>query len=310
VSAITGATTALPAGLTWKGIQEAAPILGAQAAQVEPSSLAELAADVDRAASARDAVVVTIGPDAARAVTAAAAAHPQTQFLSLDAALPGGSPANLHTVVFDRAEAAYLAAFVAAAFSASGKVGLVADTDADATSAAFAAGFRSGAPLGRAGAAATIAYAGSADLPEEGRTAAAGLVKSGVDVVAAQVDLAGIGAMREACARKAGVVALVADAWEEVPDVRPCLIGSVLERYDVAIEDILALVAAGRPFPALTVEDVSTGGLAVSDLHSPAPAGFEPRLTAVLAAMRDNPPRATAPPPSAPAGSTAPVPSA
>ena len=310
MSATTGATSAVASSLTWKGLQEAATSLGAQAAQVDPGSLAELAADVDRAASVQGAVVVTIGPDAARAVTAAAAAHPQTQFLSLDAALPGGSPANLHTVVFDRAEAAYLAAFVAAAFSASGKVGLVADAVGDATSAAYVAGFGSGAPLGRVGAAATIAYAGSSDSPESGRTAAAELVKSGADVVAAPVDLSGIGAMREACARKAGVVALAADAWNEVPDVRPCLVASVLERYDVAIEDILALVASGRPFPALTVEDVSTGGLAVSDLHSPAPAGFEPRLTAVLAAMRDNPLRATAPPPSAPAGSTAPVPSA
>jgi basic membrane lipoprotein Med (substrate-binding protein (PBP1-ABC) superfamily) len=310
VSAITEPASAIPAGLTWKGIQEAAQIAGAVAAQVEPGSLAELAADLDRAAAAPDAVVVTIGPGAVAAVTAATAAHPQALFLSFGAVLPAGSPANLHAVVFDEAEAAYLAAFVAAAFSASGMVGLVVDTEVDAASAAFAAGFRGGAPLGRAGAAATIAYAGSPDSPEEGRTAAAGLVKSGVDVVAAQVDLAGVGAMREACARETKLVALAADAWDEVPDVRPCLIGSVLERYDVAIEDILALAASGRPLPVLTVEDISTGGLALSDLHSPAPAGFDARLTALLAALRDNPPRATAPPPSAPAPSVAPTVSA
>lgn len=297
VSAIAEPRDASPSGLTWKGVQAAGTKTGVAATLVEPVSRLDLASAVAEAASGRLAVVVTIGPDADGAVQAAAAVHPATQFLEVGVAVPATSPPNVHGIVFDEAQAGYIAGFVAASFSGGGKVGFVGDTATDTSSANYAAGFTSGASQARAGAIASVAFVGTPDSPADGRTTAAALVKSGVTVLTALPDLSGIGAAREACARQARLVAVETDAWQVIPDVRSCLIVSVLARYDVAVEDSILAVASGRPPGAITVEDVSTGGIALSDFHGDQAAGFDTLLAGVLAALAKGPPHPTPAPP-------------
>ncbi len=110
-------------GLEWSPGRGGEP--GVSPRLVEPPTNAELAAAIATASDQPAAVVVTVGPAAASAVVAAAAAHPATQYLELGVAVPDGSPANVHGIVFDQAQAGYLAGYVAASFSTSGKVGLV-----------------------------------------------------------------------------------------------------------------------------------------------------------------------------------------
>jgi basic membrane lipoprotein Med (substrate-binding protein (PBP1-ABC) superfamily) len=115
----------------------------------------------------------------------------------------------------------------------------------------------------------------------------------------AMPSLSGIGAMREACTRKAQLVAVGTDAWQTVPDVRPCLIVSVMKRYDVAVTTAIFGVAAGRTLPLVTLNDVANGGIALSDFHAGLPAGFQASLDAVLGTLKSGPPRPTQAPPTA-----------
>jgi basic membrane lipoprotein Med (substrate-binding protein (PBP1-ABC) superfamily) len=117
--------------------------------------------------------------------------------------------------------------------------------------------------------------------------------------------LAGIGAAREACTRKALLIAVEMDAWHVLPDVQPCLIVSVVARYDVAIDAAILALATGNRLGRVTVEDIANGGLALSDFHADLPPGVQPRLAAVLATLAGVPPRATAAPPT-PAATAAP----
>ena len=299
VAQISEPAAASPSGLAWAGVQTAGKEIGAQTSLVQPVSAADAPAALAGAAGTEKAVVVTMGSGSHAAVVAAAAANPAAQFIELDVTPGSTSPANVHDLVFDQAEAGYLAGFVAGAFSASGKVAFAADAATDAASTNYAAGFKAGATLARADATASVGYAGAADAPDKGRTAAAALVKTGADVLVAPTGLSGIGAMREACARGARLVAVDSDAWQTVADVRPCLIGSVVFRYDVAAANAIRSLAGGGTLPAVTVEDVSNGGLGLSEFHAEAPAGFDARLAGVLAALRNSPPRATAAPASA-----------
>jgi basic membrane protein A len=285
---------AAPSGLAWTGVQAAGSRIGAKTALVQPTSKSDLAADLDHAAAGDLAIVVTLGPDAAASVAAAAADHAGTQFMELGVAVPAGSPPNVHGIVFDLAEAGYLAGFVAASLSGTGNVGFVGDTATDAVSASYAAGFAAGVPLAGSDAGPEIAYAGAVDSPDRGRLAAAGLIKSGVDIVSAATDLTGIGAMREACARSGRLVALETDAWQTVPDLRPCLIGSVLLRDDVAVANAIMALASGATLPAVDVQDVSTGAIMLSDFHADLPGGFASKLAGVLAGLSNNPPRTAA----------------
>ncbi|HEU6439811.1 MAG TPA: BMP family ABC transporter substrate-binding protein [Terriglobales bacterium] len=309
---------ATPAGLTWRGIQATAGRIGATPALVEPATRTTLAAEIDKAATADRAVVVTVGSDAADAVLAAAAAHPTTQFLEMNVVTPESAPANVHGLLFDEAEAGYLAGYIAASFSEAGKVGIVGDAAADAATANYAVGFRAGAAQARPGSTVSVGYAGTADAPDKGRTAAATLIKGGDDTILAMPSLSGIGAMRETCDRKARFVAVGTDAWQVVPDVRPCLIATVLDRYDTAVGNALLALAAGQVLPQRVMSDVSNDGIAVGDLHADAPAGFGTALAGVVATLKNGPPRptpapATPPPPAAPstagAASASPQPS-
>jgi basic membrane protein A and related proteins len=294
-----------PAGLTWLGIGTVATRIGATTSLVEPASNADLEAAVETAAAADKAVVVTVGPDAAQIVQAAAGSHPGTQFIEIGVVVPDGSPTNVHGLAVDQAEAGYLAGYVAASFSTSGKIGMVGDTKTDARSANYSAGFTSGSAQAAQVVAVGIAYAGTADLPDKGRTAAVSLVKAGDDVILTMPGLAGIGAAREACTRKALLVAVEMDAWHVVPDLQRCLIASVVARYDVAVSGAVQSLSTGKALDRVTVEDVANGGLALSDFHANLPPGLQPKLAVVLAALQAGPPRATAAPPT-PALSAAP----
>ncbi len=128
-------------------------------------------------------------------------------------------------------------------------------------------------------------FVGTATAPEKGRTTSAALIKAGNDVLTAMPNLSGVGAMRDACGRKARLVGLESDAWQTVPDVQPCLVASVLNRSDVAIRDAVLSVAHGAALPSLVVEDVASGGLGLSEFHVAQPAGFAARLAGVMAAM-------------------------
>jgi basic membrane protein A len=297
VASVAEPKDATPSGLTWKGVQVAGARIGASTSLVAPVSNADLASAVDSAAAGDLAAVVTIGPDADDAVRAAAVAHPTAQFFEVDVAVSTTSPANVHGIVFDEAQVGYLAGFVAGSFSGGGKVGFVGDLAADLRSTNYVSGFRSGASQAGKSIGVSVAYAGTSDAPDKGRTAAAGLVKAGVGVVSALADLSGIGAFREACGLKARLVAVDTDAWQVVPDVRSCLIVSVLKRYDVAVGNAVTHAAAGLSASTVTLEDVATGGIALSDFHADRPAGFDSQLGGVLAALANGSPGSSPAPP-------------
>jgi basic membrane protein A len=295
---------ATPAGLTWIGIQATAGRVGATSVLAETATRTTLASAIEAAATGDRAVVVTVGSDAAEAVLTAAAAHPTTQFLEMDVVVPEGAPSNIHGLVFDEAEAGYLAGYIAASFSGTGKVGMVGDAAADAATANYVVGFRAGAVQAVPGSTVSVGYAGTADAPEKGRTAASTLIKGGNDAILAMPSLSGIGAMRETCDRKARFIAVGTDAWQVVPDVRPCLITSVLDRYDTAIGTALLALAAGRTLPQQVMNDASNDGIAVGELHADAPVGFGAGLAGVVAALKNGPPRPT-PAPATPTPSAA-----
>jgi basic membrane protein A len=308
IAAIGETGPATPSGLAWQGVQEAAHRLGAESSLVAPKSMAELTAAVAKAADDGATIVVAVGPEPAQAVLAAATGHPSTQFFELDETIPEGTLANVHGMVFDEAEAGYLAGVVAASLTANNSIGMVGNTKTDVRTANYAAGLRNGAAYQDPAAAVTVAYAGRTDDPQKGRAAAAVLVKAKVDVVVAMPDLAGIGAMREACARRAQVIALDTDASLIVPDVRPCLVVSVLKRYDVAIRDTILRYASGEAAPRSAMNDVASGGVALSEFDALVPSGLADQLANVVAAMRSGPPRPTPGPTPTPEPSPPPSP--
>jgi basic membrane protein A len=293
ISAVGEAEDGTPSALAWQGVQDAAGQLGASPKLVTPTSMAEVTAGVKKAADEGTTVVVTVGPEAAQAILDNAGDHAATQFFELDQAIRDGAPSNVHGIVFDEAEAGYLAGFVAASVSQTDTIGMVGFTTTDVRTANYVNGFKNGATDANPAVATKVAYANRSKDPQAGRAATDSLVKGKADVVLAMSDFTGAGAMREACAQKVTVVALDTDASLALPDVEPCLLVTVLKRYDVAVRDAILRYAAMDPLPAPIMADVASGGISLSGFHKPMPTGFDGRLAGLLAAMRNGPPRPT-----------------
>jgi basic membrane protein A len=215
----------------------------------------------------------------------------------MDVVVSSSAPGNVHGLVFDEAEAGYLGGFVAASFSTAGHVGMIGDGKADVRTANYAAGFQGGVAEARPDVGTKLAYAGASDAPAAGRKAATGLISAGADVIMAMASLSGIAALRQTCTSKLKVVAVETDAWYTIPDVGPCLITSILNRYDNAASAAIQAAASGQTIPRLLMNDVSNGGIALGTFHTDLPAGFEIGLDAVLATLKIGPPRPTVVPP-------------
>ena len=88
-------------------------------------------------------------------------------------------------------------------------------------------------------------------------------------------------------------VGLDTDAALTLPDIKGCVVVSVLKRFDVAAREAILRYSARAALPASIMFDVAVGGISLTTIARPVPAGFADRLAGVLAAMRDGPPRPT-----------------
>jgi len=279
--------------VAWLGVQRVASALQALSSMTVPRSQSELSIAIGTAATSGAGVVVTIGAPAAYATRIAAMTDPSVQFFTLDQAASTDAPPNLHAIAFDEVEMGYLAGVIAGTLSRAGSIGLVGDDTSVATSN-YTAGLRNGALFANPAAIVDSANAGAPDDPAKGRAAVASLAADHADVIVATSGLMGVGAMREACAKNALVVALGADAWQLVPDVHTCLAVSVLKLYDVAIEEAIRAYAEGADVPETILSDVATGGIRLSDFHVAEPPALASSLERVLGDMKAGPPRPTA----------------
>ena len=105
------------------GVYAGAAAIGGVVDVIVPTSPAEYAASIETLAGRAD-VVVTVGFTMADATLASAEAHPDVQFFGLDEAW-GSPPANLQGILFDEAQAGFLAGIVAAWMTDSDVIGAV-----------------------------------------------------------------------------------------------------------------------------------------------------------------------------------------
>ena len=113
---------------SYKGLTDAKTQLGIQTAEVQSSVAADYAKNVQAMVAAKCNVIVTVGFALGDATLAAAKANPDIKFAIVDYAYSDDAgkntaPANLKGLVFNTAEPSFLAGYVGASLSATGKVG-------------------------------------------------------------------------------------------------------------------------------------------------------------------------------------------
>ena len=246
---------------------------------------------VDRGCDA----VVGLGASFTDAISAAARANPEVHFALMDAT-PSSVPTNLRPVFFETHQAAFLAGYLAASQSTTGKVGVFGGLPVPAATI-YMDGFVQGVAhyntqqnrqveaLGWNMETQDGTFVRSTtdpwNDPDAGRAAAASLAEQGADVILAVADKSGLGAL--GLAQESGVRVIWSDTDGCVTQQASCaqLLGSVVKDRATAVFEVIATEYAGRGAAGVFSANLRNGGTQLL----PGGAGFTPELAAELDAL-------------------------
>jgi basic membrane protein A len=280
---------------SWEGLQEAAEEYGIEAEVLVSGSETDLAPNVEQAVAAECGLVLTVGYELAAATEEQAAANPDIDFAIVDEVVEGD---NIKPIVFDTAQAAYLAGYLAAGVSSTGVVGTFGGGNQPPVTL-FMDGFVDGvAKYNEAhGTAVTVLgwdketqdglFTGDFEDLNKGKTVAATLIDSGADVILPVAGQVGEGAA--AAAVDAGDVSLIwvdNDGYDTLPDeYKPILLTSVLKNTGDAVVEIVGSSIDGDFDNTPFVGTLENGGVDIAPYHDKADA-VSAELTAEIDALR------------------------
>lgn len=289
----TPVTAGSPVQQAIDGLDRAQRELGVEARQVASAS-ADHAPALQALVDEQCQIVVGVGAALADAIVAAAKTNPEVHFALVDAT-PNSAPANLRPVLFSTHQSGFLAGYLAASRSASGKVGAFGGLNVPAVTI-YLDGFVQGVARYNQDRSANVQALGW-DLSSQdgvfvrsatdawndaaaGRMAASSLVEQGADVLLAVAGESGVGALQ--LAQQSGATNVI---WS---DTDGCLtqaaycdqmIGSVVKDRAAAVYEVIKADQGGHAAAGVFAATLRNGGTALIEAR---PGEFGPELNADL----------------------------
>jgi basic membrane protein A len=288
-----------------EGVDEAAAELGSQTPiEVESQSETDYASNLQSLVDQGCNTIVTVGFLLAPAALESATANPDLQYVSIDDTVDsdfdGETDApNIKPIIFDTAQAAYLAGYLAAGVSETGVVGTFGGMNIP-TVTIFMDGFAQGVEkynadngtsvrvVGWDRAAQDGSFTGGFEANDTARQTAQAIIDQNVDVllpVGGPIYQSAAVAIQDA-GREIALVGVDADVYETDPSVGDLLLTSILKGIDVGTKD--AIVAAGNgefdaaPFVG-TLENEGVGLAPYHDWSDRVPAELTTEIDALKA---------------------------
>ncbi|HWL00785.1 MAG TPA: BMP family ABC transporter substrate-binding protein [Microbacteriaceae bacterium] len=291
------------------GIRAAAASAGVEPILVESNDESDYAPNIASLIEQDCTIIVTVGFALSAATVEAALANPDVEFAIVDDAadndFDGKTDApNIKPLIFDTAQAAFLAGYAAAAYSTSGIVGTYGGMNFPTVSI-FMDGFAQGVDYFNAENGAAVKVVGwDRSNPEGGAftggfandaaatTTAQGIIDQGADVVlpvGGPIYLAAATIIQSSGANIA-LIGVDADVFETDPSVGALLLTSVRKLIDVAVESAVSDAAAGAfdstPYIG-TLENEGVGIAPFHDFESKVPADLGAKLAEIAAGIID-----------------------
>jgi basic membrane protein A len=262
---------------SWEGMQQAEKDLGIEAEVLVSSSETDLAPNVEQAADSGCGLVLTVGYELAASTEEQAAAHPDVDFAIVDEVVVAD---NVKPIVFDTAQAAFLAGYVAAGVSETGVVATFGGGNQPPVTL-FMDGFVDGVAhyndvhdaevtaIGWDKEAQDGAFTGDFEDTSKGLTLAQNLIDQGADVILPVAGQVGEGAA--AAALEAGDVSIIwvdNDGYETLPaEYRPILLTSVIKNTTDAVIDIVQSSLDGTFASESFIGTLDNGGVGIAPYH-------------------------------------------
>ncbi|WP_415127855.1 BMP family lipoprotein [Microbacterium sp.] len=289
-----------------EGLEKAATELGVDLVKVESSSESDFAPNLQTLVDQSCTLIISVGFALASATVESAKANPEIEYVMIDdmadTDYDGKTDApNIKPILFDAAQAAFLAGYASASYSTAGKVGTFGGA-AYPTVTIFMDGFKQGVDYWNAQKDDTVevigwdgtdgVFTGAFTANQDAINAAQGIVDQGVDVllpVGGPIYQSAASVIRDS-GRDIALIGVDADVFETDPSVSDLLLTSIRKLIDVGVYD--AVTAAGNdefdatPFIG-TLENDGVGLAPFHDFESKVSPDLQGELDAIKAGIID-----------------------
>ncbi|MCZ4500006.1 MAG: rane protein [Marmoricola sp.] len=285
--------------LSYEGLQEAAKQLNSNFKAVESKDDQDYAPNLESLVAAGCDAIVTVGFNLAAATKESAKANPDIEYILIDDAADGGDDGktfdgkadepNIKPILYNTAQAAFLAGYTAADYSTTGVVGTYGGQPFP-TVTIFMDGFKQGVDYYNSKKGKSVklvgwegndkgVFTGGFDANEKATNTAKQILDQNADVILPVGGPIYQGALT-AIADSGKTVALVgvdADFYDTDPNTRPLVLTSILKNMKTST--IEAVVAAGQDkFDATPyVGDLKNDGVGLAPFHD-----FESKVSSTL----------------------------
>ena len=279
--------------LSWEGAKKAADELGVELKQAESNSETDFGPNLESMVGEGCNAVVSVGFALSAATVETAKANPDTDFILVDDAadndFDGNKDAdNVKPLLYDTAQAAFLAGYLSAGYSQSGKVGTFGGMEFP-TVTIFMDGFKQGVDhynsvkgtnvevVGWNGE--TGSFTGGFEANQDAKSVAQNILDQGVDVllpVGGPIYQSALQAIKES-GRDVALVGVDADLFETDESTKDFVLTSILKNMDVSTYEAVMSSANGEFDANAYVGTLDNGGVGIAPLHN-----FEGKVDAAL----------------------------
>ena len=267
----------------FKGVQDAADQLGVEAVVLESQAETDYATNIQSFIDQGCGIIITVGFLLGDATKEAANANPETPFSIVDYAYAEGDITNNNVLgqVFNTDEAAFLAGYLAAGTSKTGKVGTFGGINIPPVTI-FMDGFYYGVQKYNADNGTNVEVLGwdpatqkglfteNFESLDDGRTFAQNLVDEGADIVmpvAGPVGLGSAALASELGTDKLMIIGVDSDQYESDTANAGVYLTSVLKNMDVTTFNAIQSVVDGTFEGGVTVGTLENGGVGLAPFH-------------------------------------------
>jgi basic membrane protein A len=269
--------------LGFEGITKAADELGVKAITVESSAETDYAPNIQSLVDQGCGLIVTVGFALSQATVDAALANPDINFAIIDDAADndfnGETDApNIKPIVFDTAQAAYLAGYLSAGVSETGVIGTFGGMNFPTVSI-FMDGFKQGAEHYNEVNGTTVSvlgwdgtdgsFTGGFAAGTEAQATAQALIDQNVDVllpVGGPIYQSAAAAIRDS-GKSIALLGVDADVYDTDATVADLLLTSVRKGIDVATYDTVLAAGSGSFDATPYVGTLENEGVGIADYH-------------------------------------------
>ncbi|MCV2393490.1 BMP family ABC transporter substrate-binding protein [Actinotalea sp. M2MS4P-6] len=269
--------------LSYEGAKKAAEELGAQFREAQSDSETDFQPNLEAMVSEGCNTIVAVGFALSAATVESALANPEIGYVLVDDAADNDfngekDAENIKPLLYDTAQAAFLAGYLSAGYSQTGKVGTFGGQPYP-TVTIFMDGFKQGVDYYNSVKGTSVevvgwdgkdgSFTGGFEANDEAKSIAAGIIDQGVDVL---LPVGGpiYQSARDAIADSGKDIAMLgvdADVYNTDPSVASLLLTSIMKNMDVSTYEAIMAAGEGNFDPTAYVGTLANDGVGIAPLH-------------------------------------------